>query len=248
MKIPSPFPLLQRKFPPGEYALLPEVSDEAGRRNRSADAVAMNTWPSRGLEVHGIEIKSYRSDWIKELKNPAKAENIFQYCDRWWICAAAEDVVKENEVPETWGFLLVKNGRIYTIKEAPKLSPQPLTKTFIASMLKRASQGMVPRASIQEELEIAEQKGRTTEREIIIRERNGKASAFDKLKLAVDTFKEITGIDIQEHEWRIGKVGAVVELLIRDEEYATAKARVKQMHETITELQKDIAAAMEELK
>src|SRR5271154_3135095 len=104
MKIPSPFPYLQRKFPPAEYALLPEVSDQAGGRNRSADAVAMNTWPSRGLEVHGVEIKSYRSDWIKELKNPAKAENIFKYCDRWWLCAATEGVVKENEVPETWGF------------------------------------------------------------------------------------------------------------------------------------------------
>ena len=33
---------------------------------RYADAIAMNLWPSRGLAVHGFEIKISRGDWQRE--------------------------------------------------------------------------------------------------------------------------------------------------------------------------------------
>ena len=69
--------LLTKRFPPGQYALLKEVRDAAGFHARnSADGIAMNLWPSRGLELNGLEIKSGRGDWLKEYKNPQKAESI----------------------------------------------------------------------------------------------------------------------------------------------------------------------------
>lgn len=82
-----------------EWALMFEVGDGTGvNQRRWADAVAMNLWPSRGMEVNGFEIKVSRSDWQRELKNPAKAESVQQYCDRWWI-VTAPGIVKDGELP-----------------------------------------------------------------------------------------------------------------------------------------------------
>ncbi len=51
--------------------------------HRAADAVAMDLWPSKGLEIHGHEVKVSRSDWLSELKQPEKCEPVKRYCDRW---------------------------------------------------------------------------------------------------------------------------------------------------------------------
>ena len=45
------FRLLSGRFPSGSYALLRHVANGTGSRSyRWADAVAMGTWPSRGLD------------------------------------------------------------------------------------------------------------------------------------------------------------------------------------------------------
>jgi hypothetical protein len=81
----SVFEILRKRFPENEYALMAEVRDKAGfDASRSADYIAVNLWPSRGLSVNGIELKSFRSDWLSELRKPEKAEKIFQYCDYFW--------------------------------------------------------------------------------------------------------------------------------------------------------------------
>jgi len=50
-------------------------------------------WPSRGLHLMGFEIKAGRGDWLRELKDPGKAEGIAAYCDQWWVVAPAEVIV-----------------------------------------------------------------------------------------------------------------------------------------------------------
>ena len=70
---------LARKFCAPEYALFYEVANATGSAaTRSADAIAMGLWPSRGLYLQGFEIKVSRSDWLSELKNPAKAAREFE--------------------------------------------------------------------------------------------------------------------------------------------------------------------------
>ena len=70
---------LRVKLPAGEYALMHEVRDAAGSQaNRSIDVLAMSLWPSRGLYLTGIELKTDRGDWRRELRNPAKAESVRQ--------------------------------------------------------------------------------------------------------------------------------------------------------------------------
>ena len=77
---------LSNKFPSPQYAFLSQVRNQTGYGNlsdgiRTADAMALGLWPSRGNYLHGFELKVSRSDWLNELKDPAKAEAIAKYCD-----------------------------------------------------------------------------------------------------------------------------------------------------------------------
>lgn len=137
------------RFPTSSHALMFEVGNGTGHKtSRHADAVVMGLWPSRGLEVEGVEIKVSRQDWLNELKQPEKAEAVAQYCDRWWIAAPA-GMVKPDELPASWGLLELPEGKALRIKvQAPKLTPKDLDRSFVAAMLRRASEadaGMVDR-------------------------------------------------------------------------------------------------------
>jgi len=129
---------LQTRHPPEAWALAFEVADGTGATQRRwADAVAMSLWPSRGLKMHGFEIKASRSDWLRELKNPAKSEAICKYCDYWWLVAGSDDIVWSGELPDSWGLLVAnKNGVLHTKKQAPARQPESLTPHFLAALLR----------------------------------------------------------------------------------------------------------------
>lgn len=210
----SVWPYLQKRFPSGEYALLEEVSDAAGNdRQRSADGIVIGLWPSRGLAVEGIEVKSHRSDWLRELKNPQKAENIFKYCDRWWLVTSDDTIAKLEEIPVTWGWLALKGKCLKTMKEAPKLEPVPLTKGFVAAMLKRATKGMIPLGSIQDKLDEAEQRGKegayTIDKHELVRVRK----ELEELRKMILLFEESSGIKFER--WaNPKKIGGAVKFII----------------------------------
>ena len=131
---------LARKFAAPEYALFYEVGDATGGRSRRwADAIAMGLWPSRGLALQGFEIKVSRSDWLSEMRNPAKAEAIARFCAYWWIATPA-GIVKDGELPEGWGLYEVQTNGLRCVKQAPKLEPQPIDMPFLAALLRRADE------------------------------------------------------------------------------------------------------------
>lgn len=214
MAVESPWPLLEKRFPSGEYALLQEVRDKAGfYASRAADGIAFNLWPSRGLEIEGIEVKSYRSDWLAELKKPEKAENIFKYCDRWWLVAAAEDVVKIEEVPKTWGLMVVVKGKLKVLKEAPKLNPEPLDRHFVAALLKRATKGMIPAESISDKLEAARRDAEDRAKNNQPWELDQAQKNLKELKDKVKTFEETSGLEITGWKYNPKKIGAAVKFI-----------------------------------
>lgn len=134
--------MLQKRYPGPEWALMQEVAPKTGGGTRYADAVAVNLWSSRGHAVHGFEIKVSRSDWLRELKQPEKAEDVYQYCDHWWI-VAPKGVVKDGELPPTWGLLELRAAGIVQQIAAPRLSPIPITREFFASLIRRGNDGIV---------------------------------------------------------------------------------------------------------
>lgn len=137
----STWQTLRYKFPPEEYVLIQEVSDASGfSRSRSLDYMLINLWESRGLAVTGIEQKSFRNDWQKELKNPAKQENHYKYCDYFYLLTDKENVAKIEEIPINWGWMHInEKGMLKTLKAAPKLTPMPIGRSLLCAMLRRAA-------------------------------------------------------------------------------------------------------------
>lgn len=192
---------LLRRYPEGQYALLQQVANGTGSKaSRWADAIAMSLWPSRGLEVHGFELKVYRGDWLRELKQPEKAEAIAPFCHRWYI-VAPQGLVLDGELPPAWGLLELKGGKLFTTREAPLKEPKPLTVPVVAAILRRASETMVPRAALEQ---LAEQRGE----EIAARKKTSaeiEVARLREMKARVDLFEQQSGVDIGR--WTGGNVG-----------------------------------------
>lgn len=208
--------ILLKKFPVNEYALMAEVRDGAGfSASRSADFLAMSLWPSRGLDMIGIERKSYRNDWLKELKTPEKAENIYQYCDRWYLLTDMENVANINEIPQTWGWMHIsQDGKLKVIKEAPKLNAVQISKSFLACLLKRAASkdGWVTEESINDRIVQAKEVG--------LKERDYSNSrvleTYQALIKDVKEFEEITGLKLLNPKWGVTgkKMGDAVKFIL----------------------------------
>lgn len=132
--------LLRERYGQPAWAFFEEVRNKTGAMgDRYVDALALSLWPSNGLDLVGFEIKVSRSDWLRELKDPSKANAFQRWCDRWFV-VAPEGIVHRIELPSRWGLLEVvtNKGRLalrLTV-EAPALEPEPLGKPFIASIVR----------------------------------------------------------------------------------------------------------------
>ena len=132
--------ILAKEYPSPEMAFIEEFRGGTGWSNESrADAIAMHLWPSKGLELVGYEVKVSRSDWLRELKQPNKAQPIKCFCDRWYLIVPDSEIVKEGELPFDWGLRIVENGVVKTIVEAPQLYPRQVDRPFVASLMRRAT-------------------------------------------------------------------------------------------------------------
>lgn len=119
------------------WAFATHVRDKAGfDASRTLDAVAMDTWPSSGLALHGYEVKCSRSDWLRELAQPWKAAAFTRWVDFFWVVAPT-GVVKD-ELPDRWGLLEVRGTRLHAATRAKRLDPEPLDRSFVAALLRAA--------------------------------------------------------------------------------------------------------------
>lgn len=188
---------LRARFIAPEWAIFFEVGDGTGTTQRRwADAVAMNMWPSRGMEIHGFEIKVSRSDWLRELKDPAKSGPVQQYCDRWWI-VAPNGIIKPGELPPTWGHYEVSEaGTIRQVVAAPQLESIQVTRSFMAAMLRRA--GGVDEEAVASMVRTAVDKARAGDSERIEREIAARSRRYEDLHARVKQFEEISGLSISK--------------------------------------------------
>ena len=208
------WPLLLARYPAGEYAVMQEVSDAAGfSRSRSADGIVVNLWPSRGLEISGLELKAYRGDWLRELKKPEKAENIFKYCDRWWLVTDDETIAKIEEIPMNWGWMCGnKNGTKMCIKkEAPLLKPEPVSRSFLAAMMKRATRGMIHKSSLENEIEVRAESLAKIKRDNSKYELDRKTEELDALRKRLSEFERLSGVKLDRYD--MGNIAAAVKVL-----------------------------------
>lgn len=129
-------------WPAQSHALLEQVRQRTGYGagpDRYADAVVMSLWPSRGLWLAAVEVKVSRGDWLRELRDPRKAEAIFKFARFRWL-VTSEGVVHPGECPDAWGHAEVNRaGKVQVVRDAPSNDAYPPTLEFIASVMRNAA-------------------------------------------------------------------------------------------------------------
>ncbi len=122
------------------YVLLEDVGDGAGFGNSGwSDAIAMQTWPSKGLAFIGFEVKASRSDWKRELDRPGKNAGWLACCHEWYV-AAPDGVVQLAELPAGWGLMLPSGATNLRIaKRSDRPAPEPVTMDMIAAIFRASA-------------------------------------------------------------------------------------------------------------
>lgn len=220
---------LASKFPAPAYAFLTQVRNGTGYLNitRTADAMVMSLWPSRGLELIGFELKASRSDWLREWKNPDKAEDLVSFCDRWYVVAAGDGIVNMEELPANWGLMTAtgRGGAIKTIKEAPKLEPITIDRLFLASIFRNITERTISRDLVDAEIETRFNK----EREGWERSRDDAWKEREAARKIISDFTAATGLPLSY--WSEDSNKKLVELIkeVRDGKYADMREKVLEL-------------------
>lgn len=202
--------LLHNKYSAPEYAFFTEVANGTGSQQAGyADAVAYALYPSTGHPIEGFEIKISRSDWLSELKKPGKAFPVMQYCDRWWL-VATKDVAKLEEIPKAWGFYEVVNNKFYKRKHAPDLTPNELSLSFVAAMLRRATEHTVPASTVYEKQKLAREEARKDYAKDI----DEAKAKLEKYKDKVKVFEEASGLEVLSSYTESKELGKAVRFVL----------------------------------
>ncbi len=218
--------MLVDRFAPPAWALFFEFPDgTGGNRNRSADAVAFSLFPSQGLEIYGFEKKVSRSDWLRELKDPKKADAVGKYCDRWWV-VAPKDIVDVKEMPAPWGLMVPRKDKLVVAKQAAKLPSKPINRAFLMSLMRQIHARWLPRSqsdaiinkSFQERYDAGFRDGKaevTGETQIPILETQLKYSKMemDGIKKDIADFERKSGMQFRRYD--MGRIGEAVEVVKR---------------------------------
>ncbi|MFC0677793.1 hypothetical protein ACFFGH_08075 [Lysobacter korlensis] len=196
---------LKLEHPSDEYVTMFEVRESVGSAHGSrADAIVLSLWPSRGFEMTGFEFKVSRSDWLGELKNPAKADRIARYCDRWCLFAAP-GVVKEGELPVGWGLWELTATRQIR-RKVPSITrePEPMPRAFLASLMRSRA-----RLDAEDLAALHARQRHEWEKEQRLREKDAASGPdaatrreLERLRIGLnklDEIREATGIDLANY-------------------------------------------------
>jgi hypothetical protein len=208
---------LRDKYSGESYACFEEIKPTVGMDGRKLDFLVMNLWRSRGLQLEGIEIKTDRRDWLRELRAPAKQEGIFVFCDRFWLATSNEKVAKAEEIPPTWGWMILSpKGALQTRKKPPKLKGKAFTRAFVAEVLRhetKARSGQI-RKALGEQAQKLEDEGKLNNNP----EYAAIQHAHNELNARVKNFEEASGLEVTR--WARPSIGKAVRLLQRIQEDA----------------------------
>ena len=152
--------LLRDKYSGQAWAFISQVPNATGMaHSRTCDGLAMSLWPSKGLHLHGFEVKVSRSDWLSEIQDLSKSFAFSRYCHYWWI-VAPKGIVKLEELPEQWGLQEVTaSDNIRVKKPASLLTPELVGPEFLAGLFRS-----VHRAGTESEIRAAYHQGKTDAR------------------------------------------------------------------------------------
>jgi hypothetical protein len=204
---------LAAKYSLPYHVLLWEVRNSTGfDSTRSADALAISMYVSRGQLITGFEIKEHRSDWLAELKRPDKAEAIAKFCDLFFLVTGSKEIAKLEEIPAPWGWLAFTGKSLKVMKKAEPLKCVPLDRAMLCALtyatMKRF-QGETTNL-IQSEVErLTKEKHSMT-----VWEADEYKKKYTELKAKLAEFESLTELNIR-YAQNIPKLGAAVRAVMK---------------------------------
>lgn len=228
-----------------QWFFLTQVRSSTGSANRTADAMAFNMYGSTGYEILGFEIKVSRSDFLSEMKDMSKSDEIMGYCDKWYLVVPDAKIVQDGELPKNWGLLVLKDGKLAQKVRAIQTKREPIPDYFLASILRRSGDEVerirneyVKREDIAGEIEQARKRGYEDAQGYNAKqaERNLK-----ELRDLVQEFEKASGVTLES--WR-GKeyaksLGMYVKLAM-DLNERTLEYDIRHIESAISSLQRAI--------
>lgn len=176
--------------------------ESPGPQRRRCDLIHIGV-ASRGRGIDAHELKVSRSDWLRELDDPAKADAWWPYCTRWWV-VAPPGIVRDGELPAGWGLMEPQSrGRRFRVRAEAGVKEPQLTLALLAELLARADNERLA------EMEAMRQEHRTdlyqqaqkirAEQEV----RGLSPHTRDRLD-ALKAIEEAAGVKVDEYAWRGG--------------------------------------------
>ena len=180
------------------------------------------------------------------MANPAKAEAVARYCYFLWIVTPDEKVALPSELPTTWGLLVSGPKGLKVVKEAPLLTPEPMPRSFLAAVLRRAQEHQ---PGVQE-LAAAREAGRTEGYKSGLADglRRGQhdVAALQERVAVLDAFEEGAGQRLSYVE-RSRKLGERVRVVLAcDGTVERVRQEAQHCHDRFERLMKELDAALTE--
>lgn len=101
------------------------------------DAYAIAVWPSAANKRIAYEVKTSRSDFLREIKNPLKRRPAIYFSNEYYF-VVPKGLVKEEEVPVDCGLIeFFDDGRLITKVPAPQRESIRPTWNFAAALMRR---------------------------------------------------------------------------------------------------------------
>lgn len=228
--------MLADKYSGRDWAFVPKVPDGTGMAKlRTADGLAMSLWPSKGLHLHGFEIKVARGDWLKEIQDPSKANAFARFCHYWWIVAPA-GVLKIEELPSDWGWMCpTPSGNLRT-KKAPtfRQTPEVIDYALLAGIFRACLRS----SDTEQRVQVANAQGYQRGYEAGLK-RGEKIGNSDRLRdeqmetalqRSVKEFEEASGVKIDQ--WNGERIGEAVAIVLKSGAM-DVRAPLKEMRRTL---------------
>lgn len=231
----------------GGYQTFFEVGNDTGANvRRHADAVSIGIWPSTGHQIHGFEVKVSRTDFLNEMKDPAKSQAIFRYCHRWSL-ATPPGLVSSDELPPNWGLVTFDGKSLRTVKKAPLLTPEALSPGFVAALVRRAGEAdaEVLGAARAQERKAVEAKFEGRLEQLAKDRRDSRYEEGIAALRTVEVFKAALGENwVSEHN--VAEIAAVIKAIRKMRLTGNEWDSIQQICDTMQRAEKDIRHALEQ--
>lgn len=202
----------------------------APNNRRRADLVHIGLWSSRGGgRIDVCELKASRSDWLRELEQPAKAEAWWPYSTAYWLVVPHQSLVHDGELPPGRGLMVpTGRGRRFKVVVKPEERTPTLTPALLVTLLTCTE--TVRKNAVAAERNRSHQEHRAQIEEMR-RQKTAEATPHTAERLAqLERIEQALGMQIDNYPWGDKQIstsaaGTALNILARGE--AAREKRIK---------------------